>query len=313
MIMMQRGDHSPVSSNPDLVSNEQIMSALTNNLAMIHFNLERRVTSVNAIFARTLGYSQSELIGMHHQQLCFRDFVDSTEYEQLWSNLLAGISFQDKIKRKSVAGGEVWLEATYMPILDTDSSRVVSVMKIATDITERRNHAYELVHQLQEMAAELNGQADQGITRSRELLLGTESIDHATQQNTAILGQLQSQARKIEGLVETIQGFASQTQLLALNAAIEAAHAGPYGRGFDVVAKEVKKLSVMVQSSIHQVKQSVDAMTLEMGRISKGTSQVQTIAVENRHKLAATMNDFEMLSTSARTLDEQAQDVTAMV
>lgn len=313
MIIMQSGEHAPDSAIPEMTTSEHLIQTLSNNLAMIHFNLERRVVAVNEIFAKTLGYAQSELIGKEHQTLCFSDFVQSIEYEQLWSNLLAGISFQDKIKRKSASGGEVWLEATYMPIIDPSSNQVIRVVKIATDITERRNQAYALVYQLQEMAADLNGQAEKGIARSMELLSGTERIDHAAQQNAAMLGQLQKQACIIEGLVETIQGFASQTQLLALNAAIEAAHAGPFGRGFDIVAKEVKKLSVMVQGSTHQVKESIDAMTLEMQRISKGTVHVQSIAADNRQKLTAAIRDSELLSASARTLDGQAQNVSTMI
>ena len=75
-----------------------------------------------------------------------------------------------------------------------------------------------------------------------------------SQENVENLVRLHDQTDSITGIVKTIRQIASQTNLLALNAAIEAARAGEFGRGFDVVAKEVRKLSVQVNTSISESK-----------------------------------------------------------
>lgn len=109
----------------------------------------------------------------------------------------------------------------------------------------------------------------------RSLLQSIDRIAEVSTENTETLLSLQKQAAAIRGVVQTIRDIASQTHLLALNAAIEAAHAGEFGRGFDVVAKEVRKLSAMVQDQITEVRDSVQAITEEVGRISTGLNQVQ--------------------------------------
>lgn len=306
----QNPEKDSVSTN---TLHDPIMSAITQNLAVIYFDLERRVTDVNEIFAERMGYTRSQLLELRHQDLCFDEYVSSPAYTQLWDDLLKGISFQNKISRKHASGSEVWLEATYMPVIDPTDNRVISIMKIATDISSRHNQVTSVVRRLQDMALTLNRQADQGMERSRELQGGTEGISQAAAANAQTLEQLQLQAQAIGGLVQTIKGFASQTQLLALNAAIEAAHAGEFGRGFDIVAKEVKKLSVMVETSIMEVQHSVNAMMKEMHRISDGTIRVQAIAQQNSQKLDEALKDFSVITASARQLEEQAHGVSAVL
>lgn len=80
-----------------------------------------------------------------------------------------------------------------------------------------------------------------------------KSITKESNENTDTLHDLQTEAQNIHGIINTINGIASQTNLLALNAAIEAARAGDAGRGFSVVAEEVRKLSSRVEEAIKEV------------------------------------------------------------
>ncbi|WP_339798061.1 methyl-accepting chemotaxis protein [Paenibacillus sp. FSL R5-0744] len=295
------------------VTDELVVRSLEKNLAIIRFDLERRVAYVNDVFASSMGYNKEEMYGMHHKEFCFPHFVNSPGYELFWQDLFSGKSVQDKIERMDAKGNAVWLEATYMPVFDENNEQVIGVSKIATNITDRQNNMSVVVQRMKEMSDSLNHRAEKGIERSQELLLSIDKIAEVSIENTQTLANLETQAVSIQGIVQTIRNIASQTQLLALNAAIEAAHAGEFGRGFDVVAKEVRKLSSMVQDSIIQVKDSVDAITLEINKISKGTNQVQENIEASQQQIQIALDDFNNISSSAQDLDTQAREVMNII
>ncbi|MNH93331.1 Biofilm dispersion protein BdlA [compost metagenome] len=295
------------------VTDALVVKALEKNLALIRFTLDRRVAYVNEVFASTMKYRSEDMYGMQHRDFCFPAFVNSPDYEIFWQDLLTGKSFQDKIERMDSEGGSVWLEATYMPIYDEADKQIIGVTKVATNITNRQTNMSNLVERMQQMADSLNQRAEQGIGRSRELLLSIDKIAGVSSENSLTLANLQSKAGDIQGVVQTIRDIASQTHLLALNAAIEAAHAGEFGRGFDVVAKEVRKLSAMVQDSIAEVRESVKGITEEIGRMSTGMDQVQDTVEEGQRQIEVALQEFTGISTSAQELDNQAREVLSII
>lgn len=118
----------------------EMFTAMQSSLAFIEFTPEGVITKVNDNFSRVTGYSSAELIGQHHQLLCDKSEVESSRYRDFWKHLNNGESFSGEVLRKHKNGHDIWLEANYFPIKDSED-RVVKIFKIANDVTARVEHA----------------------------------------------------------------------------------------------------------------------------------------------------------------------------
>ena len=103
--------------------------------AVIEFELDGTVLTANENFLRIFGYSLDEVSGQHHRMFCQPDYAQSQEYVELWQRLGRGEFEAGEFRRIAKDGSEVWLQASYNPILDADG-RPRKVVKFASDITE---------------------------------------------------------------------------------------------------------------------------------------------------------------------------------
>ncbi|UXU00477.1 PAS domain-containing methyl-accepting chemotaxis protein [Agrobacterium tumefaciens] len=118
-----------------------VLAALSKSQAIIEFDLSGKILTANENFCRALGYELSEIVGRHHSMFVERSVVSSQDYKAFWSKLSAGQFDQRQYKRIGKGGREVWIEASYNPVFRR--GKPVKVVKIATDITDRKLKAAE--------------------------------------------------------------------------------------------------------------------------------------------------------------------------
>jgi methyl-accepting chemotaxis protein len=113
-----------------------VLAALSKSQAMIEFDLSGKILTANENFCGALGYQLSEIVGQHHSMFVEPGFATSQDYKAFWAKLGAGNFDQQQYKRIGKGGKEVWIEASYNPVIRR--GKPVKVIKIATDITAQK-------------------------------------------------------------------------------------------------------------------------------------------------------------------------------
>ncbi len=110
-----------------------ILGALDKSQAIIEFDLEGKILHANENFLEAIGYQLSEIVGKHHRIFVTQTEANSPAYKQFWNNLAKGNFDQGQYKRIAKGGREIWIEATYNPVMKGNKPH--KVVKFATDIT----------------------------------------------------------------------------------------------------------------------------------------------------------------------------------
>ncbi|MEW6147493.1 MAG: PAS domain-containing methyl-accepting chemotaxis protein [Pseudomonadota bacterium] len=277
------------------------LAAIDKAQAVIEFNMDGTIIAANANFLATLGYSLAEIKGKHHSMFVEPSERDSVAYREFWAALNRGEYQAAEYKRIGKGGKEVYIQASYNPILDLNG-KPFKVVKYATDTTKQVlvRMGNERVRAMMESVAagseELNAsvrEISEAMTKSRETAMGAvEQVSSADAQAQ----RLTDAAQAMSGIVEMINNITGQINLLALNATIESARAGEAGRGFAVVASEVKGLA-------NQAKQATDKIAQEIGSLN----QISGDVVGSLNAIKQAINNVsEYVTSTAAAIEEQS-------
>jgi len=250
----------------------------------------------------------------HIQEMAQGDFTGKVriqradELGQLSDNLtrlqseMGGVigSVKDSALKLNRASEHINLNADEITRLTGDTEQ--STDQVATAVNEMSSTVQEVANNASG-AAEAANQADEGARRGRTVMESTlDSITHLSNDVNSVaeaMRQLEGETNRIGSVLEVIQNVAEQTNLLALNAAIEAARAGEQGRGFAVVADEVRTLARRTQDSTREIADIIDA--------------VQAGAANAMSAMAASQEQAQNTVASAGEAGEAIAEITRAV
>lgn len=118
-------------------SGSAVLTALSRSLAIIEFDQKGTILRANENFCNALGYSLSEIKGQHHSMFVDPDYVRSPDYKAFWAKLNRGEFDAREYKRIGKGGREVWIQASYNPVINSKGT-VLKIVKVATDITAEK-------------------------------------------------------------------------------------------------------------------------------------------------------------------------------
>lgn len=113
-----------------------VLEAMSKSQAIIEFKLDGTIITANENFCRALGYQLSEIVGQHHRLFVDPAEAASSDYKDFWAKLARGQFDQRQYKRIGKGGMEVWIEASYNPVIR--GGKPYKVVKFATDITAQK-------------------------------------------------------------------------------------------------------------------------------------------------------------------------------
>ncbi|PPQ38386.1 methyl-accepting chemotaxis sensory transducer with Pas/Pac sensor [Rhodoblastus acidophilus] len=338
------------------------VQALNRVQAVIHFALDGTILDANANFLAAMGYSREEIVGRRHAMFVEEAVAASPDYRKFWSDLAQGEPQKGEFKRIGKGGKEVWLVASYNPIFDANG-KIFKVVKFATDITgsyvrrARRERtanqvdvelaavAQRIVETDERAANAANAAAETSATvhavaAGAEQLAGSVqeisrqvtaamhmSSDAVTQAGEAdrIVNSLAEAARRIGEITSLISTIATQTNLLALNATIESARAGEAGRGFGVVANEVKALAdqtgratceiaehiAEVQSSTRGAVSAIGSIAHTIQNLSEVSSGIAAAVEQQTAVTREIAQNMQVASTGVEQISQSISKISA--
>ncbi len=298
------------------------VEAIGRSQAVIEFDMRGNILNANANFLRAVGYTLDEVQGQHHAMFCEPDFVKSREYRDFWSDLNDGNFQMGRFKRLGKHGAEVWIQATYNPIIGLDG-KPYKVVKFAMEITAQVNREQSIANNVSAISGVMDGlsgsiariaegsqiSTDLAGRTQREADDGNRLLKRSRESIIAI----QASSQGITDIIDTISEIAGQTHLLAFNAAIEAARAGDHGVGFSVVAEEVRKLAEKSARATREISKLINETVMrvsEGGRLSEEVEEAFSRIQRSVHDTTASIEKIHSATTEQATA---TQNVTGLL
>ena len=263
------------------------IDAISKAQAVIEFNMDGTIITANENFLSTVGYSLDEVVGKHHSIFVEPEFKSSAEYREFWEKLNRGEYEAKEYKRIGKGGKEVWIQASYNPIMDLDG-KPFKIVKYATDITA------------QMLAMAQIDQLVQGATRG-EL---DERIDNSNSQGfVASLGEgINTMLDKIVTPINSCKEVLSEMA----NGNLQESMEGEYFGTFKELQTAVNTTIENLRNMVGEIMESSSHVSTSSREISQGNTDLSQRTEEQASSLEETASSMEELTATVKENSEAA-------
>jgi methyl-accepting chemotaxis protein len=275
---------------------ESVLAAINKSQAVIEFNMDGTVITANDLFCGCLGYSLEEIRGKHHSLFVDPAYRESPEYRAFWERLRSGTFDAQQYKRIGKGGKEVWIQASYNPVLDVHG-KPYKVIKFATDTTAQVKAARALDEAVKETQGVI-----QGVLAGEQRRIGLEGK----------AGQLEALARSVNQMVDSVLAAVGETQQV-VTAALDGdltkriAVEGKTGH-FKNLSESTNALIDSVAGVITDLKRTAGEVQGGADEISRGNMNLSQRTEQQASSLEETASSMEeMTSTIRQNADNAAQ------
>jgi methyl-accepting chemotaxis protein len=307
---------SDITAQKNLNMNyEGQIQAIKRSQAVIEFDPNGYILDANENFLNVMGYRLDEIVGQHHRMFVRSDYANSLEYQDFWKELRAGNFVSKVFDRIGKNAAVVWIQGSYNPIFDA-KNQVVKIVKYATDITgvvdlieDTSNKMKTFLLSVTELSGaiqEISHNMSKTESASREIGLQTQKSLNA---GTSLINSSNSMSH----LIIAIKHISEQVNLLALNASIEAAKAGDFGRGFNVVAAEIKKLASATKETTENVTSEISDSQRISNDIVDDIQKISSFAEKVGEYMSSVSAAIQEQSVVADSIFDRSNSISAKV
>lgn len=208
-------------------------------------------------------------------------------------------------RQLAVASGQVTASS------DQQCESTASMAAAIEEITVSIAHVSDNSNNAQAMALEAENQSGHGATAVQNAVGEMNKISDSVGRSTQVIRDLGEKSNQISGIVRVIKEIADQTNLLALNAAIEAARAGEQGRGFAVVADEVRKLAERTSTSTQEIAKMIEAIQHCTHSAVEGMEQSSSQVREGVEMAAQASETMTRIEASTRQVQDAVKEISS--
>jgi methyl-accepting chemotaxis protein len=321
------------------------ISAIDKAQAVIEFTLDGKILNANENFLATLGYTLAEIKGQHHGMFVDSEYRNSAEYRNFWDKLGRGEFDAGQYKRIGKGGREVWIQASYNPILDMNG-KPFKVVKYATDTTAQVNAANMLAQAVAE-AQDVTDAAKGGVLDQRipldgktgpilDLCAGVNSLMETTSVIFGDVGRVfdalsngdltQRITRDYAGTFEQVKNDANATseKLAAIIEDVGRVFSG-LAEGdltqritreaegvFDQVKQDANSSSAKLATIIEEVRAAANALTGAANQVSATAQSLSQSASEQASSVEETTSSIDLMSASITQNSDNARITDGM-
>ncbi len=272
------------------------VDAIGKSQGVIEFNLDGTVITANDNFLNVLGYTLNEAVGAHHRTFCEDSYTRSDEYRKFWEKLNRGEFSSGEYKRIGKGGKEVYIQASYNPILNPEG-KPYKVVKFATDITEKIHKVNLILNSVKAIS--------QGDLTSEMTVTGSDDLGQIGDGLKQLLTNLH---QNISTLAEKTQTLAGASEELTATSQQMAGNAEETSAQSNVVSAAAEQ----VNQNIQTVAAGSEEMSASIKEIAHNANQA-TKVTSNAVKLAETTNKtVSKLGVSSAEIGQVVKVITSI-
>jgi methyl-accepting chemotaxis protein len=233
--------------------------------------------------------------------------VRDTSLQLASSSQQLTINVEETIRaNESIASANEQLVVTADNQLRNITETASVIQEMSAGITQVANHSSDVA----ELANQANNASQDGGTAVCQVTTQMEDINKTVQQLSGLIQNLSNRSEEIGKILDIITGISAQTNLLALNAAIEAARAGEHGRGFAVVADEVRKLAEQSTESARQINELITTIQSDTLNAVMSMEQGKQKVESGMCKAEEATRSFKIIEDAISTVRDKVQEVS---